>query len=52
MDGSQFKNYVLVPLFVKYISDKYAGQKDAQIDMSPDGSFADMVALKGDKKIA
>ena len=27
MDASQYKNYVLVLLFVKYVSDKYAGQK-------------------------
>ena len=29
MDASQYKDYVLVLLFVKYVSDKYAGQKDA-----------------------
>ena len=28
MDASQYKDYVLVLLFVKYISDKYAGQRD------------------------
>ena len=27
MDASQYKDYVLVLLFVKYVSDKYAGQK-------------------------
>jgi hypothetical protein len=26
MDASQYKDYVLVLLFVKYVSDKYAGQ--------------------------
>ncbi len=26
MDASQYKDYVLVLLFIKYISDKYAGQ--------------------------
>ncbi|SDX63549.1 type I restriction enzyme M protein [Collimonas sp. OK242] len=51
MDASQYKDYVLVLLFVKYISDKYAGQKDALIDVPTGGSFADMVALKGDKEI-
>jgi type I restriction enzyme M protein len=51
MDASQYKDYVLVLLFVKYISDKYAGQKDALIEVPPGGSFADMVALKGDKEI-
>jgi type I restriction enzyme M protein len=51
MDASQYKNYVLVLLFVKYISDKYIGQKDALIDVPEGGSFDDMVALKGDKEI-
>ena len=51
MDASQYKDYVLVLLFVKYVSDKYAGQKDALIDVPKGGSFADMVALKDDKEI-
>ncbi|MDD5269223.1 MAG: class I SAM-dependent DNA methyltransferase [Methylococcales bacterium] len=51
MDASQYKDYVLVLLFVKYISDKYAGQKDALIEVPTGGSFSDMVALKGDKEI-
>ena len=51
MDASQYKDYVLTLLFVKYVSDKYAGQKDALLDVPEGGSFADMVALKGDKEI-
>jgi len=51
MDASQYKDYVLTLLFVKYVSDKYAGQKDALIDVPKGGSFADMVALKGNKEI-
>ena len=51
MDASQYKDYVLVLLFVKYVSDKYAGNPDALIDIPPGGSFSDMVALKGDKEI-
>ena len=51
MDASQYKDYVLVLLFVKYVSDKYAGQKDALLDVPVGGRFADMVALKGDKEI-
>ena len=51
MDASQYKDYVLVLLFVKYVSDKYAGRPDALIDVPKGGSFADMVALKGDKEI-
>jgi len=51
MDASQYKDYVLVLLFVKYVSDKYAGQKDALLEVPKGGRFADMVALKGDKEI-
>lgn len=28
MDASQYKDYVLTLLFVKYVSDKYAGKED------------------------
>ncbi|KXK00594.1 MAG: type I restrictionmodification system, M subunit [Nitrospira sp. OLB3] len=51
MDASQYKDYVLVLLFVKYVSDKYAGQKDALFEVPKGGSFKDMIALKGDKEI-
>lgn len=51
MDASQYKDYVLVLLFVKYVSDKYAGKKDALLDVPKGGRFSDMVALKGDKEI-
>lgn len=51
MDASQYKDYILVLLFVKYVSDKYAGQPNAVIDVPEGGSFTDMVALKGDKDI-
>lgn len=51
MDASQYKDYVLVLLFVKYVSDKYAGQKDALIEVPAGGSFSDMIALKGDKEV-
>lgn len=51
MDASQYKDYVLVLLFVKYVSDKYSGQSDALIEVPAGGSFNDMLALKGDKEI-
>jgi type I restriction enzyme M protein len=47
MDASQYKDYVLVLLFVKYISDKYAGVPYAPIAIPHGASFNDMVALKG-----
>ncbi|HXI25399.1 MAG TPA: class I SAM-dependent DNA methyltransferase, partial [Pyrinomonadaceae bacterium] len=51
MDASQYKDYVLVLLFVKYVSDKAASQKNYLLDVPTGGRFADMVALKGDKEI-
>ena len=47
MDASQYKDYVLVMLFVKYVSDKYAGVPFAPITIPEGASFKDMVALKG-----
>lgn len=47
MDASQYKDYVLVLLFVKYVSDKYAGVPFAPIAIPYGASFNDMVALKG-----
>lgn len=47
MDASQYKDYVLVLLFIKYISDKYAGVPYAPITVPKGSSFKDMVALKG-----
>ena len=38
-------------LFVKYVSDKYAGQPFAPIPIPPGASFVDMVALKGKSDI-
>jgi type I restriction enzyme M protein len=51
MDASQYKDYVLTLLFVKYVSDKYAGKRDAVIEVPEGGSFADMVLLKHKKDI-
>ena len=53
MDASQYKDYVLTLLFMKYVSDRYAGSDDpdADITVPPGGGFADMVALKGTKEI-
>ncbi len=51
MDASQYKDYVLVLLFVKYVSDRFAGQRDSLLEVPKGGSFADMVSLKGSKEI-
>jgi type I restriction enzyme M protein len=51
MDASQYKDYVLVLLFMKYVSDKAASRPDYDLVVPPGGSFADMVALIGDPEI-
>ena len=51
MDASQYKDYVLVMLFIKYVSDKYAGVPYAPISIPDGASFKDMVALKGKPNI-
>lgn len=51
MDASQYKDYVLTLLFMKYVSDKYAGDPEGMIEVPEGASFDDMVALKGDKEI-
>ena len=52
MDASQYKDYILTLLFMKYVSDKYAESDEfADITVPSGGSFADMVALKGTKEI-
>jgi type I restriction enzyme M protein len=47
MDASQYKDYVLMLLFIKYVSDKYADQPYAPITIPKGASFKDLVALKG-----
>ncbi|MFD2112110.1 N-6 DNA methylase [Thiorhodococcus fuscus] len=49
MDASQYKDYVLFMLFIKYISDKYADSYDLfpPVVIPRGASFKDMVALKG-----
>lgn len=48
MDASQYKDYVLTMLFVKYVSDKYSNNNNPFADITiPEGaSFEDMVKLK------
>lgn len=50
MDASQYKDYVLIVLFVKYLSDK-AGQPGFRLKVPNGCSFKDFVALKQDDKI-
>ncbi|WP_247048157.1 type I restriction-modification system subunit M [Arthrobacter rhizosphaerae] len=47
MDASQYKDYVLTLLFVKYVSDKAKADKSALIYVPDDGSFDYLISLKG-----
>jgi type I restriction enzyme M protein len=53
MDASQYKDYVLFMLFIKYISDKYADSDDfaPPVTIPKGASFKDMIALKGKSDI-
>jgi type I restriction enzyme M protein len=49
MDASQYKDYVLFMLFIKYVTDKYAESDDFEppVTIPKGASFKDMIALKG-----
>jgi type I restriction enzyme M protein len=51
MDASQYKDYILTLLFVKYVTDKAKSDPDSLIDVPEGGSFDDLVALKGSPEI-
>lgn len=51
MDASQYKDYILTLLFVKYVTDRFKGEVYADIEVPEGGSFDDMIALKGAKDI-
>ncbi len=50
MDASQYKDYILVLLFVKYVSDKYSGKKGL-IEIPKGGGFKDILELVGEPNI-
>lgn len=51
MDASQYKDYVLTMLFLKYVSDKYKGNPYGMIVVPEGASFDDLVKVKGNKEI-
>jgi type I restriction enzyme M protein len=53
MDASQYKDYVLFMLFIKYVSDKYGDSDDfaPPVVIAKGASFKDMIALKGKSDI-
>ena len=53
MDASQYKDYVLFMLFIRYISDKYGNSSDfaPSVTIPKDASFTDMLELRGKSDI-
>jgi type I restriction enzyme M protein len=51
MDASQYKDYVLSLLFVRYVSDRYAGEDNPLVIIPEGGSFNDLIKLKGNPNI-
>ena len=53
MDASQYKDYVLFMLFIKYISDKYGSSTDfaPPVTIPSGASFTDMIELRGKSDI-
>ena len=51
MDASQYKDYILTLLFVKYVSDKAKADPNSLIDVPPGGSFDDLLKAKGSVEI-
>ena len=51
MDASQYKDYILTLLFMKYVSDKAEKNPYEVIQVPEGGSFADMVKLRGNTEI-
>ena len=51
MDASQYKDYVLVLLFMKYVSDRAKSGRNSLLEIPAGGGFSDLVSLKGKKDI-
>jgi len=51
MDASLYKDYVLTLLFVKYVTDRFMGDRYAEIEIPEGGSFNDMIGAKGKSDI-
>lgn len=47
VEPSRYKDYVLLLLFFKYVSDRYKGQPFAEFTVSNGASFEDLIAAKG-----
>ena len=47
VEPSRYKDYVLILLFFKYVSDRYKGQRFAEFTVNEGASFEDLIAAKG-----
>lgn len=47
VEPARYKDYVLVLLFFKYVSDRYKGQPFAEFTVREGGSFDDLIKAKG-----
>src|SRR5680860_639868 len=51
MDASQYKDYVLTLLFVKYVSDKHVADPRSLVEVPENGSFEYLRSLDGDPEV-
>lgn len=51
MDASEYKNYVLTLLFIKYVTDKFRDDPYPEIEIPKGGSFDDIIACKNKPNI-
>lgn len=51
VEPARYKDYVLVLLFFKYVSDRYKGQPFAEFTISKGASFEDLIAAKGKSNV-
>lgn len=51
VEPARYKDYVLVLLFFKYVSDRYKGTRYGEFTVSPGASFDDLISAKGKKDV-
>ncbi len=51
VEPARYKDYILTPLFVKYVSDRFKSSDNWDIEVPAGGSFDDIIALKYKKNI-
>ena len=51
VEPARYKDYVLVLLFFKYVSDRYKGKRFAEFNITPGASFDDLTKLRGNPNV-